>query len=122
MRIGIPTDGDQGLAAAVAGHLGRAPFYTVVDTESGEVTVLANAPHGEGGCKPAGALVGHRVEAVLCAGAGRGAVAALEAAGMRVLLTRSATVAEAVATVRNGTALAFPAAEVCAGSGCSCHH
>lgn len=117
MRIGIPTDDDRGLAATVAGHLGRAPFYTVVDTDAGEVTVVPNAPHGEG-CDPAGALVGQRVEAVLCAGAGRGAVAALEAAGMRVLLTRSATVADVVAAVRGGAIEPFPASGSCSGGGC----
>ena len=81
MRICIPTHTDEGLAAAVAGHLGRAPFLTLVDTDSGEVAVLPNSPHGEGHCHPTGSLEGRGVEAILCSGVGRRAVAALERRG-----------------------------------------
>jgi predicted Fe-Mo cluster-binding NifX family protein len=115
MKICIPTEGDEGLAAAVAGHLGRAPFLTLVDTESGELAVLANAPHTAGACRPAAPLVGRGIEAVVCAGAGRGAVAALEAAGIRVLVTGAERVRDAVAAVRQGELRVLGAAEACQG-------
>ena len=102
MKICIPTHTDEGLEAAVAGHLGRAPFLTLVDTDSGEVAVLQNAPHGEGHCHPTGPLEGRGVDAILCSGVGRRAVAALEGAGIRVLVTQAQRVDEAVEALRTG--------------------
>jgi predicted Fe-Mo cluster-binding NifX family protein len=126
MRICIPTHGDEGLEAAVAGHLGRAPYLTLVDTESGEVAVLANAPHGEGHCHPPRPLAGRGVEAVLCSGAGRRAVAALEAAGIRVLVTWAQRVDEAVEALRSGAVRALGTDEACGGhhgeGGGPCRH
>ncbi len=119
MRICIPTDGEEGLEAAVAGHLGRAPFLTLVDTETGEVAVLPSAPHGEGHCNPTGPLEGRRVDAILCSGVGRGAVVALEKAGIKVLVTQAQRVDEAVEALRSGAVRALSAGEACLGLG---HH
>jgi len=126
MRICIPTDGDEGLEAAVAGHWGRAPYLTLVDTESGEVSILANAPHGEGHCHPTGPLEGRGVEAILCSGVGRRAVAALEAAGIRVLVTRADRVDAAVEALRTGAVRVLELNEACGGhhgeGGGHCRH
>ena len=126
MRICIPTDGNEGLAATVAGHLGRAPFLTLVDVESGEVTVMANAAHGEGHCNPTAPLDGHGVTAVLCTGVGRRAVAALEGAGIRVLVTDAQRVDEAVAALRSGTVRVLSVDGACGGhhhgDGGHCNH
>jgi predicted Fe-Mo cluster-binding NifX family protein len=115
MRICIPTHGDEGLEAAVAGHLGRAPFLTLVDTESGEVAVLPNAPHGEGHCHPTDPLEGREVQAVLCSGVGRRAVASLAGAGIQVLVTDARRVDEAIAAFRRGALRALGVNEACAG-------
>jgi predicted Fe-Mo cluster-binding NifX family protein len=115
MRICIPTHGDEGLAAAVAGHFGRAPFLTLVDTDSGEVSVLANAPHGEGHCHPTDALEGRSVEALLCSGVGRRALASLAEAGIRVLVTQAPRVDEAIAALHRGTVQLLGADDACAG-------
>jgi predicted Fe-Mo cluster-binding NifX family protein len=126
MKICIPTHGNEGLEAAVAGHWGRAPFLTLVDTESGEVAVLTNAPHGEGHCHPTGPLEGRGVEAVLCSGVGRRAVAALEEAGIRVLVTQAQRVDEAVEALRSGAVHVLGASEACGGhqgeGGGPCRH
>jgi predicted Fe-Mo cluster-binding NifX family protein len=115
MRICIPTQGDEGLEAAVAGHWGRAPFLTLVDTDSGEVAVLANTPHGEGHCHPTGPLEGRGVEAILCSGVGRRAVAALEEAGIRVLVTQAERVDAAVEELRTGAVRVLGASAACGG-------
>jgi predicted Fe-Mo cluster-binding NifX family protein len=126
MRICIPTHGDEGLEASVASHFGRAPFLTLVDTESGETAVLANAPHGEGHCNPTGPLEGRGVEAVLCSGVGRRAVAALEGAGIRVLVTQAQRVDEAVNALRSGAVRVLGVSEACGGhhgeGGGDCRH
>jgi predicted Fe-Mo cluster-binding NifX family protein len=115
MRICIPTETDDGLAAAVAGHLGRAPFLTLVDTESGGVEVMASAPHGGGACSPVTLLASAAVEALVCQGAGRRAVASLEAAGIRVLLTSALRVEDAAAAARDGRLRVLGAKEACGG-------
>jgi predicted Fe-Mo cluster-binding NifX family protein len=126
MKICIPTHGDEGLEAAVAGHWGRAPFLTLVDTESGEVSVQANAPHGEGRCAPTGPLEGRGVEVVLCSGVGRRAMAALAQAGIRVLVTDAQRVDRAVEALRKGAVRVLGTGEACAGrhgeDGARCRH
>jgi predicted Fe-Mo cluster-binding NifX family protein len=126
MKICIPTQGDEGLEAALAGHWGRAPFLTLVDTENGEVAVLPNASHGEGHCHPTGPLEGRGVEAILCSGVGRRAVAALERAGIRVLVTQAQRVDEAVEALHSGTVRLLGADEACGGhhgeGGGHCRH
>jgi predicted Fe-Mo cluster-binding NifX family protein len=126
MRICIPTQGDEGLAATVAAHLGRAPFLTLVDTVSGDVAVLPNAAHGEGHCQPVGLLEGRGVDAILCGGVGRRAVAALGEAGIRVLVTRARRVDDAVAALRDGAVHVLAENDACQGhhseGGGSCRH
>lgn len=115
MRICIPTEGDEGLAAAVAGHLGRAPFLTLIDTDSGEVDVMASTLHGGRSCSPAASLAGADVEALVCQGAGKRAVAALEAAGIRVLLTSAIRVEDAAAAAHEGRLRVLSARDACGG-------
>jgi predicted Fe-Mo cluster-binding NifX family protein len=77
--------------------------------------VLPSAPHGEGHCNPTGPLEGRRVEAMLCSCVGRGAVVALERAGIRVLVTRAQRVDEAVEALRSGAVRVLSAGEACLG-------
>ena len=42
MKLCIPTRTDEGLEATSTGHFGSAPYFTLVDTESEELTTLAN--------------------------------------------------------------------------------
>jgi predicted Fe-Mo cluster-binding NifX family protein len=126
----VPSESDRGLEAAVAAHLGRAPFLTVVDTETGVVDVLANAPHGDRSCAPGKPLLGAGVEAVVCSGAGKRAVASLAAVGVRVMVTNASRVDGAVAALRGGALRVLSAKEACGGrhghggaepSGCDRH-
>ena len=115
MRICIPTHGDEGLRAEVAGHLGRAPFLTLVDTESGELAVIPNAPHQNGQCQPTAPLEGRGVDAIVCSGVGRRALAAIETAGMRVLMARASRVDEVLESLRLGAVRELSAQEACGG-------
>jgi predicted Fe-Mo cluster-binding NifX family protein len=123
MRICIPTHGDEGLRAEVAGHLGRAPFLTLVDTQSGELAVIPNAPHRDGRCQPAAPLEGRGVEAIVCSGVGRRALAAIETAGIRVLVARASRVDEVLQSFRAGAVREISAEEACGGhhDGDGCH-
>ena len=49
MRIAIPVETDQGLAAPRSGHFGHAAYFTIATVEDGEVTgveVVKNVEHG----------------------------------------------------------------------------
>ena len=44
MRICIPTERDDGAASPLSRHFGRAPLFSIVDTDTGSIETLAN-PH-----------------------------------------------------------------------------
>ncbi len=115
MRICVPTETNRGLEAVVSDHIGRARFLTLFDTSTGEVTVLPNLPHGEATCAPAKPLAGRGVEAVVCRGAGKRAVGALNKAGIRVLVTGATRASEAVSDFSHGLTTVLDAKDACDG-------
>jgi len=74
IRIAIPSELPGGLEARRSGHFGRCECFTLVDVENGavgQVNVLTNAPHTEGGCMaPVMALAEHMVDAIVVDGIG----------------------------------------------------
>jgi predicted Fe-Mo cluster-binding NifX family protein len=92
MKICVPTNDEGGLQAEVCGHFGSAPFFTLVETESGDVEVVENVGEGErthGGCSPLGRLRSHSIDLMVCQGIGRGALMGLQERGIRVLVSDS---------------------------------
>ena len=73
-RVAIPSEAPGGLEARRSGHFGRCECFTMVDVidgEIGEVQVLMNAPHVEGGCMaPVLALAEQNVDAIVVDGIG----------------------------------------------------
>jgi predicted DNA-binding protein (UPF0251 family)/predicted Fe-Mo cluster-binding NifX family protein len=73
-RIAVPSEAPGGLDAQRSGHFGRAEYFTmidVVDGALGEVRVLRNAPHSEGGCMgPVRTLAEQNVTALVVDGIG----------------------------------------------------
>ncbi|HQJ26864.1 MAG TPA: NifB/NifX family molybdenum-iron cluster-binding protein [Thermoleophilia bacterium] len=74
IRIAVPSESPGGLDARRSGHFGRCECFTIVDLQDGavgEVQVLTNAPHTEGGCMaPVMALAEHMVDAIVVDGIG----------------------------------------------------
>jgi predicted Fe-Mo cluster-binding NifX family protein len=74
IRIAIPSELPGGLDARRSGHFGRCECFTLVDVEDGavgQVNVLTNAPHTEGGCMaPVMALAENMVDAIVVDGIG----------------------------------------------------
>jgi predicted Fe-Mo cluster-binding NifX family protein len=117
MRLCLPTTGDGGPATPLSHHFGSAPFFTLVDSETGVRSVIPNA-HGEhapGSCDAARLVAGHRVEAVVCLGLGRRALASLDGAGIPVFVSSAGTVAGAVEAFRAGRLARLGAADACGG-------
>jgi len=119
MRICVPSDGDEGVEAALNPHFGSAPWFTVVDTDTGDVEVIANPNrfHVQGQCHPVGALAGARVDTAVVSGIGARALARLAESGVRVYLTKASTVLDALVEVRAGALEEIDPASACAGRG-----
>jgi predicted Fe-Mo cluster-binding NifX family protein len=117
MRLCIPTDTDGGLEAPVSAHFGSAPYFTLVDGESGAVEVVVNrmAHRAPGTCEAARSLPDHAVGAVLCFGVGRRALAALRHLGIGVYVTEAGRAGAAADAFRAGRLRALDPAEACGG-------
>lgn len=104
MRLCIPTETKDGLAAKVYGHFGSAPYFTLCDTDSlaCEIVDNGNLVHEHGMCNPLKAVGDARPDAVVVGGIGMGAIRGLNAAGIKVYILSGGTVKSAVAAVKSG--------------------
>ena len=98
MNICIPSQDGRGLDSEVHGHFGSAPWFTFVNTGTGEVDSVANPACGSGGgnCHHVGMLASRGVEAVFSSGMGRRAWSGLKDAGIEVYAAPGRTVRENV--------------------------
>ncbi len=120
MRLLIPTVDSDGAQARLSGHFGRAPFYTVADTDTGAVQAVANpsVTHGHGECVPATDVFGPGgFDAVVCQGIGAGAISRLAQAGIPVFVHDGPDVAAAVAAFNSRAIRAAGRDDGCGGSG-----
>jgi len=117
MKICIPTQDDLGLDSTAFTHFGSAPFFTLVDIESGGLKVVRNPECHENhsSCHHVPLLQAHAVEAVVCEGIGRRAAAGLREAAIDVLVSAGPTVSEIVNTVKAGKADRLSADDACGG-------
>jgi predicted Fe-Mo cluster-binding NifX family protein len=117
MRICIPADTGEGLDAPVCGHFGSAPWFHVVDLDTGATAVVANATHHHehGACRPLEGLAGHDITAVVCRGIGRNAFHRLAAAGIDVYVSAGSLVRDVVAEARANRLQLVDPGQLCAG-------
>ena len=113
MKIAIPTNDGINLSA----HFGRCRQFLIFEARNGEVKLIEtrmNAGcHGHGSSDGAAEHPGHSgfvealrdCETVLCGGIGAGAVEALKAAGITVVLVDAAGNAEQIVTAFQSGAL-----------------
>jgi len=104
MRICIPTASEAGLAASVCCHFGSAPYFTLVDAESGDVEVVRNThvQHEHGSCTPTAAVLDLGIGAVVCRGVGWRGLAMLEEQGVPVYRTENWRAVDALKAFRAG--------------------
>jgi len=98
MRICIPTETNKGKKAEVYGHFGSAPFFTIYDTEKGDVEIInnSNQHHSHGMCQPMSSLSDKKIDAVVCGGMGARAVQKLNEGGIKTYRAVPGTVEEIV--------------------------
>jgi predicted Fe-Mo cluster-binding NifX family protein len=93
MRVSIPTRDEKGLEGVVEQHFGKAPTYTIIDTETEEVTVIPNDSEHTGGVGlPPEYLHKNGVNIMLCGGLGLKAVRMFESYGINVFVGAGGTV------------------------------
>lgn len=104
MRLCIPTLDERGFDGRLSAHLGSAPYFTLIDSDSGDVKVLANlyGQHESGNCRTADALHEYGVEAVVCRGLGRRAFGRLHEMGVPVYVSDDDDAATALHAFRFG--------------------
>ena len=122
MKVCVPTDLPGGDTAALSPHFGSAPTYTIIDTETKSVSVLENDHHGgdhhhhgghhdhghhdhghshSGGCGGARQIASKDVEAIVCGGIGRRAMAHLD--GVKIYSATSGVAGELAQAAAAGT-------------------
>ncbi|MFW5924491.1 MAG: NifB/NifX family molybdenum-iron cluster-binding protein, partial [archaeon] len=97
MRVCVPTTDDAGRTAQLSDHFGRAPYYTIVDTETDEIEVVPNESRHRGGTKmPPTYVAEYDVDAVLLDHVGKRGMELFDEHGIDVLQTDDGTVDDVV--------------------------
>ncbi len=126
MLIAVPSDAPGGLDALVSDHFGHSDLFTLVQVDGeqlGEVTIVANLEHGEGGClAPVMMLKEKGASALVVGGIGGRPLAGFGEVGIAVYHKgEAATVRQAVLGVIAGSCEELSAEQVCGGHGGHCH-
>ncbi len=119
MLVCIPTNGNNGREDTLCGHFGSAPFFTMYDTDKDEFNAVNNGvgAHEHGACNPVAALMGHKVDCVVCRGMGRRAIEVLNHSGIRVFLAATDNMSEVLESIKAGTLKEADPASACQGHG-----
>jgi predicted Fe-Mo cluster-binding NifX family protein len=103
MKLGIPSMGEKGLEEQIGEHFGRVPYYTIVDTETGDVEVIENTSHHMGGQgQPPELLKEYGVEVMICQGLGRRAIDLFTELGINVCVGATGRVKDVVEAYKSG--------------------
>ena len=122
MLIAIPSDSSEGLDSTISEHFGHCGAFTLVeisDSGIGEVTILPNGGHEEGGCMaPVQLLKEKGVEILVAGGMGQRPLAGFQQVGIAVHSKQNAqTVRDAVDLFVGGGCPAFDETQTCGGGG-----
>ncbi len=114
MRVCVPSMGVGGLDDYICEHFGRAPTFTIVDTETGEVKVIRNeSEHMGGRGKPPELIAKAGVEAVVCSSLGPRAIATLRELGIKVYVGAKGKVRDALRLLQHGNLVEATEASAC---------
>lgn len=103
MRICVPSLGDGGLDAQASEHFGRAPTFTVYDTETETADIVTNDSHHHGGQgSPPEIVAESGADVLVCGNLGGNAAEKFDAMGIDVFSGAEGTVREAVDQFEGG--------------------
>jgi len=117
MKIAFPTQQDKGIESPVYGHFGSAPYFIIVDSDTGSHKAVSNQNlnHSHGSCQPLVALGGNAVDAVVVGGIGGGALMKLQAAGITTFRAVAGSVTENLNLIRGDKLPKFTLDQTCMG-------
>jgi predicted Fe-Mo cluster-binding NifX family protein len=121
MKLIVPLDSDEGLFSKVSDHFGSAPWFALVETDSGLFEVISNGNqhHAHGECTPAGQFAGMGASAILCNGIGARAAGKLQSLGIEIYMAGLApTLADALDRYGTGSAVRMQPQQACSGHDC----
>jgi len=119
VRVTVPTTGYAGLAEEVNHHMGHAPTWTIVDTETREVRVVENTSNHRGGVgMPPEVIARAGTDVVLCRTLGQRAIVLFRGFGIKVHVGAEGTVEEALRAWEDGL---LPEADEHTDCGHGCH-
>lgn len=128
MLIAIPSDTNEGLEATISEHFGHCTAFTLVavdDGAIGDVSVLENTGHDEGGCMaPVDLLKSNGVDVLIAAGMGMRPLSGFQQVGIEVRNREHAkTVEEGIRLFLDGGCREFGTDHTCGGGegGCGNH-
>jgi len=123
MKISIPTIDENGLDGIVEQHFGKAPTYTIIDSETEEVIVISNDSEHTGGVGlPPEYLHKNGVDIMLCGGLGFKAVRMFESYGIKVFVGAGGTVKDTFEAWKAGKLQNANAENSCSEHGHGDHH
>jgi predicted Fe-Mo cluster-binding NifX family protein len=126
MRIAFPVQEDRGLESPVYSHFGSAPFFMVMDSDSGSLQPIGNtdAHHEHGQCQPIKALGGTPVDLVVVGGIGAGALMKLQSMGIKVFQAIGGSIQDNIKLLKANQLPEFATNMTCGGhqGGHECHH
>jgi len=116
MKIAIPTNGDRGLDEEIGFHFGRVSTYTIVDTDTNEVTVIDNTSEHQGGTGlPPDIIVRAGASVMLISAAGMMAIQMLNKYGIKVYTGAQGTVRQALEDLEKGVLKSADIDDACEG-------
>ena len=115
MKLCIPTLDDRGLDGMPSDHFGSAPFFTFVDSETGELEAVRNGKDVYGACRPLDFLGTRPVDAILCRGLGKRALSRLQGGGIEVYVTLERDVGTTLEAFKAGRLRRLTSEEACHG-------
>lgn len=118
--IAVPSENPGGLDAGLGAHFGHCDLYTLVSVEDGnigDVAVIPNVPHQQGGCMaPVQYLAGKGVQRLIAGGMGLRPLMGFNQVGIEVFHGAGArTVGEAVQAAIEGKLMQFQQEHTCGG-------
>ena len=123
MLICIPTKGNAGLEETVSDHFGSAPCFTLINSETDEISVIENqnAHHSHGTCHPMNQLSKYKIDCVVCSGMGRRAIEALNFENIKVYQSTSSHVSEIILELKSDKLTEMDPLKSCHGQGQHVH-
>lgn len=114
---------NKGIEGNVEHHFGKAATYTINDTDTGDLYVIANESDHMGGISPPPEFLHEKgVEIMLCAGLGNKALQMFESYGIQVFIGAKGTVKETLNAWENGLLKIATVKDACADHGHEHNH